>query len=76
MRRWFLVALLTCLGPANPLRAAPGDVDLTFDSGSGGGYGPGIVRVVIPQPAGKVIVGGGVYEIGGADRKSIARLNA
>jgi uncharacterized delta-60 repeat protein len=77
MKRCFQIALLTCLGPASALRAAPGDVDLAFDTGrSGGGFTPGIVRALAAQPDGKVIVGGGVKEIGTTEVNGIARLNA
>ncbi len=77
MKRLCLIASLAFLGPASALRGAPGDLDPTFDTGSsGGGFAPGIIRAVVPLPDGKVIVGGGVDEIGATEVNGIARLNA
>ncbi len=77
MKRCFLIALLTSLGPASALWGAPGDVDPAFNTGhSGGGLAPGIVRVVVPLPDGKVLIGGGVDNIGQTTVHGIARLNA
>ena len=52
--------------------AAPGDVDLSFDAGSGV---DNTVRAVALQPDGKVIVGGQFRTVRGLARNSIARLN-
>jgi uncharacterized delta-60 repeat protein len=77
MKRSFLTALLACLGPVSALRGAPGDVDPAFSTGrSGGGFVPGVVRALVAQPDGKVIVGGGIDEIAGKEVNAIGRLNA
>ncbi len=52
---------------------AAGDVDLTFDPGSGVN---GTVNAVLVQPDGKVIVGGNFTTVKGLARPYIARLNA
>src|SRR5437867_1410324 len=53
--------------------AAPGDVDLSFDPGSGP---DGIVYAIGVQPDGKVIIGGGFATVNGVASSGIARLNA
>jgi uncharacterized delta-60 repeat protein len=53
--------------------AAPGDVDLSFDPGSGVN---GTVRIVALQPDGKVIIGGEFTTVKGLARLNVARLNA
>jgi uncharacterized delta-60 repeat protein len=53
--------------------AAPGDVDLSFDAGSGVN---GTVTVVVVQPDGKVIIGGDFTTVKGLTRAGLARLNA
>jgi uncharacterized delta-60 repeat protein len=55
------------------LRGAPGDVDLSFDPGSGVN---GTVNAVLVQSDGKVIIGGDFTTVRGLARHSIARLNA
>ena len=52
--------------------AAPGDVDLSFDPGSGIN---GEVRAMALQPDGKLIVGGSFSTVKGLVRFSLARLN-
>ena len=64
--------LLTTLMIPRPLRAAPGDVDLSFDPGSGVN---GQVISVALQPDGKVLIGGMFTTVRGAARSRIARLN-
>jgi uncharacterized delta-60 repeat protein len=54
-------------------RGAAGDVDLSFDPGSGVN---GTVNHVVVQPDGKVIIGGGFTTVKGLARAGIARLNA
>src|SRR6185369_12651203 len=54
-------------------RGAAGDVDLSFDPGSGVN---GTVKVVVVQPDGKVIIGGEFTTVKGLERRGIARLNA
>jgi uncharacterized delta-60 repeat protein len=54
-------------------RGAAGDVDLSFDPGSGVN---GAVNAVVVQPDGKVIIGGGFTTVKGLVRHGIARLNA
>jgi uncharacterized delta-60 repeat protein len=52
--------------------AAPGDLDLTFDPGSGlDGY----VAAVAVQPDGKLIIGGSFTTVAGLMRNQVARLN-
>lgn len=53
--------------------AAAGDVDLSFDPGSGVN---GNVRTVAMQPDGKVIIGGQFRTVKGLVRRNLARLNA
>src|SRR5947208_2170517 len=54
-------------------RGAPGDVDLSFDPGSGVN---GTVNAVALQPDGKVIIGGEFTTVKGLERFKVARLNA
>ena len=54
-------------------RGAAGDVDLSFDPGSGVN---GTVNAVVLQPDGKVIIGGHFTTVKGLARPGIARLNA
>jgi uncharacterized delta-60 repeat protein len=54
-------------------RGAPGDVDLSFDPGSGVG---GTVNAVVVQPDGKVLIGGYFGTVKGLLRSNVARLNA
>jgi uncharacterized delta-60 repeat protein len=56
-----------------PSQAAPGDVDLSFDAGSGI---DGSVSTVAVQPDGKVVIGGSFRTVNGLVRPRIARLNA
>ena len=51
----------------------PGDVDVSFDAGSGI---DGAVYAIVVQPDGKVLVGGDFTNIKGVLRNRIARLNA
>ena len=53
--------------------AAPGDVDLSFDPGSGV---DGAVHAVAVQPDGKVIIAGQFTRVKGLTRRGVARLNA
>src|SRR5580765_1196818 len=53
-------------------RGAAGDVDLTFDAGSGVN---GPVNAVVVQPDGKVIIGGEFTTVKGLVRPGLARLN-
>ena len=52
--------------------AGPGDVDLSFDAGSGI---DGFVHAIVVQPDGKVIIGGRFATVRGLIRTNIARLN-
>jgi uncharacterized delta-60 repeat protein len=54
-------------------RSAAGDVDLSFDPGSGVN---GTVNAVIVQPDGKVLIGGQFTTVKGLARSGLARLNA
>jgi uncharacterized delta-60 repeat protein len=54
-------------------RGAAGDVDLSFDPGSGVNGG---VSAVVLQPDGKVIIGGEFTTVKGLARSKVARLNA
>lgn len=53
--------------------AAAGDVDLSFDPGSGVN---GPVNAVVVQPDGKIIIGGQFSTVRGLMRTNLARLNA
>ena len=64
--------LLLVAAFANSSLAAPGDVDLTFDPGSGLN---GEVKTMALQPDGKLIIGGRFTTVRGLARQSIARLN-
>src|SRR5690348_7707722 len=55
------------------LFGAAGDVDLSFDPGSGV---DGQVTALAVQPDGKVIIGGSFATVKGLARHGIARLNA
>src|SRR5688572_33126814 len=54
-------------------RGAAGDVDLSFDPGSGVN---GPVQAVAVQPDGKMIIGGEFTTVKGLARTNLARLNA
>src|SRR5438309_3834867 len=64
------IAVLS-VAPLLRVLAAPGDVDLRFDPGSGIDSPPAAVAV---QPDGKVIIGSGTT-VAGLIRHGIARLN-
>ena len=53
--------------------AAPGDVDLSFDPGSGVN---GPVQTILVQPDGKMIIAGQFTMVKGLVRTNLARLNA
>src|SRR4051812_32390283 len=53
-------------------RGAAGDVDLSFDPGSGVN---GTVNALVVQPDGKVIIGGEFTTVKGLVRTNLARLN-
>jgi len=71
VRALSLLLLIGALG--NSSFAAPGDVDLSFDPGSGVN---GPVNAVAVQPDGKVIIGGSFTTVKGLQRFKVARLNA
>src|SRR5437899_12274967 len=69
-----LVGLLASLTlQAIPCRAAPGDVDLSFDPGSGV---DGAVYAIAMAADGKVLIGGEFTTVKGLVRNNLARLNA
>src|SRR5437867_3316898 len=68
-----LSLLLLIAALAHTSSAAPGDVDLSFDPGSGVN---GPVSAVAVQPDGKVIIGGNFTTVKGLQRFKVARLNA
>ncbi len=53
--------------------AAPGDLDLSFDAGSGV---DGEVHSIVLQPDGRILIGGSFSTVKGLVRRGIARLNA
>jgi uncharacterized delta-60 repeat protein len=68
------VSLLLLIGAlTNNAFAAPGDLDLSFDPGSG--VNDEVFAVAV-QPDGKVIIGGQFTTVKGLVRRGIARLNA
>src|SRR5689334_20158732 len=76
--RFFLCLCLVAVaalqfGLCDRARAAAGDVDLSFDPGSGIN---GEVRAIVLQPDGKVIIGGEFTMVKGLMRYKVARLNA
>jgi hypothetical protein len=68
-----LSLLLLLVAVSNNLFAAPGDVDPSFDAGSGINGG---VAAIALQPDGKLLIGGGFGTVRGLVRTGIARLNA
>ncbi len=69
---WIVGILLSLTRCSSGVFAAAGDVDLSFDPGSGVN---GEVRAMALQPDGKLIIGGGFTTVRGLARQSIARLN-
>src|SRR5262245_46462629 len=70
------VVFLLCAflaGAFTRVNAASGDVDLTFDPGSGVN---GFVRAVAVQPDGKVLIGGDFTTVHARMCTALARLNA
>jgi uncharacterized delta-60 repeat protein len=68
------VSVLLCGGVlCNNSSAAPGEVDLSFDTGSGVNGG---VKAMAIQPDGRLIIGGEFTRVKGLARTSLARLNA
>lgn len=65
-------SLLLQLGTTIRAHAVAGDVDLSFDPGSGVN---GPVNAVAVQPGGKVLIGGPLTFINGTNRYGSARLN-
>ena len=71
--RFRAVSLLLLIGAIRNISlAAPGDVDLSFDPGSG--LNGGVTRMAL-QSDGKLIIGGSFTTVRGLARQSIARLN-
>jgi uncharacterized delta-60 repeat protein len=81
MKKLFSVRIIILAGSLllqlSPLclqsRGAAGDVDLSFDPGSGVN---GTVNAVVLQPDGKVLIGGEFTTVKGLVRPGLARLNA
>jgi uncharacterized delta-60 repeat protein len=71
LRAGCLLLQLSALTFRSP--AAPGDVDLSFDPGSGVN---GKVSAVAVQPDGKLVIGGRFTTVRGLARTNLARLNA
>jgi uncharacterized delta-60 repeat protein len=73
------LSLLLLIGAlSNDSSAAPGDLDLSFDTGSGIN-GPVLtipVRTMVIQPDGKILIGGEFTTVKGLVRTNLARLNA
>src|SRR5687767_14130813 len=68
------LSLLLLIGAlSNNSSAAPGDVDLSFDTDSGVN---GTVNAIVVQPDGKVIIGGRFTAVKGLVRTNLARLNS
>jgi hypothetical protein len=57
----------------SPTNAAPGALDLSFDTGSGPNGG---VRTVDLQAAGKIAIGGDFSAVNGTSRNQLARLHS
>ena len=68
-----LLILVALLGVFSRAHSAPGDVDLSFDPGSGVN---GTVNAAVVQPDGKVLIGGEFTTVSGLVRHRVARLNA
>jgi hypothetical protein len=76
MKRFLQVLPLTYLASICSVHAVPGDVDLAFDSGSAGGFEPGVIRNPHRPTRWQGHARWPLFEIGGPERNSIARLNA
>lgn len=67
----------TTVRGASVTRVARLNVDGSLDTGFNPGTGPnGIVRKVIVQPDGKILIGGNFSSVNGVARQGVARLNA
>jgi uncharacterized delta-60 repeat protein len=73
LRRLLLITLVAGLPLTGSLRAAPGDLDTSFNAGSGV---DGTIYAIAVQPDGKIVVGGFFYTVEGLPRNHIARLHA
>src|SRR5688500_14688042 len=71
-RSLFCLVVLSFSCALSGVHAAPGDVDLSFDGGSGI---QGTVNAVALQPDGKVLIGGEFTSGNGPPRTNLARLN-
>ncbi len=56
------------------VRAAPGDLDLSF-SPSIAGDNLALVKTIAVQPDGKILIGGDFYSVNGLPRYGLARLH-
>jgi uncharacterized delta-60 repeat protein len=72
MRMILFVSFLALLMLSPGVRAAPGDLDPTFDSSPAV---DGLINALALQPDGKVIIGGQFETVRGIPRKNLARLN-
>src|SRR6185503_17597862 len=63
---------------AYAVSAATGDVDPSFDAGSGmnGGFENAFDQAMVVQPDGKIVIGGRFTTVKGLVRRGIARLSA
>lgn len=71
MKRLFLLCSLVTLATALDLLAAPGDVDLSFEGGSGIS---GKIFSIVEQPDARLIIGGNFTAVRDAAQVRIARL--
>ncbi len=64
--------------PPSAVKAAPGDLDLTFDAGAIVNSNSGIsqVNAVVVQPDGGILIGGYFTSVNGTNRDIITRLNS
>jgi uncharacterized delta-60 repeat protein len=73
LKRLLLITLIAALPLTGSLRAAPGELDTSFNPGSGV---DNTVYAIAVQPDGKIVVGGFFSTVKGLPRNRIARLHA
>jgi uncharacterized delta-60 repeat protein len=71
--------LVRLYGGVTSVAPAPGSVDLAFDPGMGPGSRwprPEILAAIVPQPDGRILIGGSFATYDGVPRSGLARVNA
>jgi uncharacterized delta-60 repeat protein len=75
---WVMVIVVGLHARLHGQATSPGEVDPTFNPGavSFAPFGTGGISSVLPQPDGKILVGGAFTSVQGLTRNGLARLNA